>query len=59
MSESDEGHGLDAYLARLRAEKRKVESDLNNTGDRKYESRLKSLEQEILEIETRIGDARV
>lgn len=59
MSERDEEHGLEAHLARLLAEKRKVESDLNNTGDRKYAARLKSLEQEILEIEARIGDARV
>ncbi len=59
MSESDESHGLEAYLARLLAERRKVESDLNNTGDRKHETRLKSLKQEILDIESRIGDARV
>jgi hypothetical protein len=36
-----------------------VEADLHNTGDRKYAARLKSIEQEILTLETAIGDARV
>lgn len=59
MSASDAPHALQAELDRLLAEKSKTEADLHNTGDRKYARRLRSLQEEILAIETAIGDARV
>ena len=50
---------MQSELQRLLAEKHTVESDLRNSGDEKYRRRLDGLKQEILTIETALGDARV
>jgi hypothetical protein len=52
-------HTLQTELDQRLAERGKVRSDLHNTGDLKYQERLKALENQILMLESAIGDARV
>jgi|SaaInl7_135m_RNA_FD_contig_21_1450611_length_364_multi_5_in_0_out_0_1 hypothetical protein len=57
--ESYNVHALQTELDRLLSERNKVQSDLHNSGDLKHQDRLNALRQEILTLESAIGDARV
>jgi lipid II:glycine glycyltransferase (peptidoglycan interpeptide bridge formation enzyme) len=59
MTGPEQVHGLEAELDRLLAERQKAEADLRNSGDQKYATRLKALNEEITTLETALGDARV